>query len=57
MSASTKTQTANAPHHSWPIGNSVSAAITVPAVPRMVMLSGVKPARSAAFATGVDSFS
>ena len=56
MSASTKNDTANAPHHSWPIGNSVSAASTEPAVPRMVMLSGVKPARSAAFATGLDSF-
>ena len=49
-------QTATAPHHSCPIGNNVSAPSTVPAVPRMVMLSGVKPARSAAFATGFDSF-
>jgi hypothetical protein len=52
MSASTKNETATAPHHNWPIGNSVDAAITVPAVPRMVMLSGVRPARSAALATG-----
>ena len=57
MSASTKIQTLNAPHHSCPIGKSVSALSTVPAVPRMVMLSGVKPARSAAFATGRESFS
>ena len=55
MSASTKNETATEPHHSCPIGNSVSAAITAPAVPRMVMLSGVKPARSAAFAIGLDS--
>ena len=56
MSASTKTKTANDPHHSWPIGYSVRAAITAPAVPMIVMLSGVKPARSAPFATGFDSF-
>ena len=31
--------------------------MTAPAVPMMVMLSGVKPARSAALATGRDSFS
>ena len=52
MSARTKTKTANAPHHSCPIGNSVSAAITVPAVPMIVMLSGVNPMRSDALATG-----
>ena len=52
MSASTKTNTANAPHHSCPIGNSVSAAMTVPAVPMMVMPSGVRPMRSEALATG-----
>ena len=29
--------------------------MTEPAVPMMVMLSGVRPARSAALATGLDS--
>jgi hypothetical protein len=38
------------------MGNSVSAEITVPAVPMMVMLSGVSPVRSAALATGLLSF-
>lgn len=55
MSASTNTATAKAPHHSCPIGNSVNDASTVPAVPRIVMLSGVKPTRRAALATGRDS--
>jgi hypothetical protein len=55
MSARQKTNTANAPHQSCPIGNSVSAAMTVPAVPMMVMLSGVSPVQSAALATGLLS--
>ncbi len=38
------------------MGYSVSAAMTAPAVPMIVMLSGVKPARSAALATGVETF-
>jgi hypothetical protein len=55
MSASTNTETAKAPQNNSPIGNRVSAARTLPAVPRIVMLSGVKPSRSAPLATGRDS--
>ncbi len=53
MSASTKKNTATAPHHSTPIGNRISAASTEPAVPMMVTMSGVSPIVSAALATGV----
>jgi len=56
MSARTKTNTANAPHHSWPMGKSVSAAMTEPAVPMIVTLSGVRPIASAPFANGRLSF-
>ncbi len=55
MSASTKKNTATAPHHSCPIGNSVSAASTEPAVPMIVTMSGVSPIFNAALATGVLS--
>jgi len=38
------------------IGNRVSAASTDPAVPMIVTMSGVNPARRATLATGVESF-
>ena len=55
MSASTKKKTATAPHHNCPIGKRVRAASTEPAVPMIVTVSGVNPARNAALATGVLS--
>ena len=55
MSASVKNQMARNAHHNFPIGNSVNAAITVPAVPMMVTASGVSPAFSATRANGALS--
>ena len=56
MSASTKNPTTRAPANSCPIGNRVSAPSTVPAVPRIVTLSGVRPSRNAPLARGRANF-
>src|SRR6202021_1612217 len=55
MSKSAKNQTTHPPANSLPIGKRVNAPATEAIVPRMVTLSGVKPTRRAALASGLLS--